>query len=98
MIDIQKTFNTALAAARFFFRSPKELAVENVAASGLKFYLKVISLPEFSEFENDAEVFLKTYGWGVARDKNTGHISALQPPAGQWVMTQGGHMQFEPRT
>lgn len=96
MIDIKKTVGTALEFARFFFRSPKDVAVENFTGSGTALIAKILSLPEFYAAENDFETLVKTFGWGVEKDPATGHISALQQPAGRWEMTQGGHVQWIP--
>jgi len=94
MIDIKSAFATALGFARFFFRSPKDQAVENLVASGLALWTKVLTLPEFAAVENDFEAFLKAYGWGVTRDLSTNHIAVLRQPAGKWIMTQGGHLEW----
>lgn len=96
MINLKATFNTGLELARFFFRSPQDQAVENATASGLKLVLKIAALPELQEFEDDFEILLKAYGWDVQRSAATKHITAVKPPDGQWVMTQGGHYEWRP--
>jgi hypothetical protein len=95
-VNLKSAFSTAIGAARFFFRSPQDVATENLAASLVKLAGAVLELPETADTEEKLEAFLKAYGWGVERDSTSGHISAVQQPAGRWDYTQGGHLQWIP--
>lgn len=95
-MNIQRAFNTALSFARFFFRSPKDQAVENAAAKGMALWQMVSSSREFAEAEDAFEALAKAYGFVVERNPTTNHIAAVSQPAGKWIMTQGGHLEFQP--
>lgn len=95
-MNIQRAFNTLLSLARFFFRSPKDQAVENAAAKGMALWRMVSSSREFAEAEDAFETLFEAYGFGVERDPTTHHIAAVSQPAGKWIMTQGGHLEFQP--
>ena len=95
-MNINNAFSKALGLARFFFRSPQDKAVENLAGSTQKLITAIVSLPVFAEWEGDFEAFATAYGWGVTRNPDTGHIETLQQPAGTWVMGHGGGYQFQP--